>query len=121
MRLPLALAGTTLLLGCVADDVPVATSSPDADLFIELDDIRFSPERVEIPGGETVTVELVNVGGISHDLVFEDGWDSGEVAPGASTVVTLPALDGDTVGWCSVPGHRDAGMELEIVVKDPTS
>jgi uncharacterized cupredoxin-like copper-binding protein len=54
---------------------------------------------------------------IVHDLVFEDGWQSGQVRPGDAITVELDPQTASSVAWCSVPGHRDAGMELEVVVR----
>jgi len=115
----IAAAAATLLLttGCVAD--PIEGAVPDgADLVVVAEDIYFEPDRIEVPAGETRSVHLSNEGGIVHDLVLEDGWESGDVQPGQSITVELGPFTGSTVAWCSIPGHRDAGMELEIVVTD---
>lgn len=111
-------AGALLLAtGCVAE--PRAADAPDnADLVVVADDILFEPDRIEIPAGETVMLHLRNEGGIVHDLVLEDGWETGEIRPGEAITVEFGPLEASTVGWCSIPGHRDAGMELEIVVTD---
>jgi nitrite reductase (NO-forming) len=36
---------------------------------------------------------------------------------GESETVTLGPLDADAQAWCTVPGHREAGMVLDIVVQ----
>lgn len=50
---------------------------------------------------------------------LRDGWDSGTVRPGEAVTVTLEPRSASIVTWCSVPGHRSAGMELEVVVVGP--
>jgi len=107
-----ALAG----LGCVAE--PAALGLPDgADVIVVADDLSYAPERIEVVAGEPIELHLRNDGGIVHDLVFGSGGETGEVRPGEAVTVTLGPLDASTTAWCSIPGHRDAGMELEVVVR----
>ncbi|MEX0705220.1 MAG: cupredoxin domain-containing protein [Nitriliruptoraceae bacterium] len=101
------------LTSCVRDPGPPDAS--DADDVVVMQDIRYEPRRLEVPRGEVVRLRLTNDGGIVHDLVVDD-WESGEVPPGRTAVVELGPFDQTVVGWCSVPGHRGAGMELEIAV-----
>jgi nitrite reductase (NO-forming) len=117
VRTPLLLltASVALTAGCVAE--PLAVEAPDgADVAVVADDMLFEPGRIEVVTGEPTVLHLRNDGGVVHDLVLPSGWESGEVRPGEAVTVTMDPLDTSTVGWCSVPGHRDAGMELEIVV-----
>jgi len=110
-------AGLNLLFaGCVAAPAPV-TSAQDADMIIVADDFVFVPQRLEIPAGEPVQLHLRNDGAIVHDLVFQDGWESGLVRPGEAITVELDPQAVSSVAWCSVPGHRAAGMELKVVVR----
>jgi nitrite reductase (NO-forming) len=105
-----ALAG-----GCVAETVR-ADAPAEADAVVVADDLFYEPAQLEVRAGEPTVVHLTNEGGIVHDLVH-DGWESGHVRPGEAVTVTLPALSATTIAWCSLPGHRDAGMELELVVR----
>jgi plastocyanin len=68
-----------------------------------------------------VTVEFDNVQPVPHDVAFED---SGSKTVGqtdtitedtATTVVNFKA--GEYTFYCSVPGHREAGMEGTLTVK----
>lgn len=116
MRSPLMLLTASLaLLGCFAE-----ASSPtilnDADVVVIAEDIYYEPDVIEVPVGQTVRLELRNDGGIVHDLVLEGGWETGRVEPGRSLIVDLGPLTASTTAWCSIPGHRDAGMELRIEV-----
>jgi nitrite reductase (NO-forming) len=113
----LVAAGLLLAGGCVAEPVRVAASD-DADVAVTADDMRFDPTRIEVSAGATTQLHLRNVGGVVHDLVLASGWESGEVRPGEAITVTLEAVEHTTVAWCSVPGHREAGMELDVVVAD---
>ncbi|HEX2468547.1 MAG TPA: plastocyanin/azurin family copper-binding protein [Solirubrobacterales bacterium] len=63
----------------------------------------------------TVTIEFTNDAGIDHDVVIEDA-QGNEVARtdviDSGTTSTEADLDpGEYVFFCSVDGHRDAGME----------
>ena len=113
---PALLLSVLLLTGCTADSTATAAPDHDADVAVVADDLRFTPDRLEIPAGELTTIHLSNDGGIVHDLVLDSGWESGGIDPGQAAVVTLGPLEQTTVAWCSVPGHRAAGMELELVV-----
>lgn len=114
----LVAAGSGLLLAACAAAPAPAAAPQDADVVIVAHDLVYAPERLEIPGGEPVRLHLRNDGAIVHDLVFEDGWESGLVRPGDAITVELGPQTMSSVAWCSIPGHRDAGMELEVVVRE---
>lgn len=107
-----------LLAGCAAAPTSGATPEGDADVAVVATDMQFDPGSIQIHAGEETTIHLSNDGGIVHDLVLDSGWESGQLEPGRAAVVTLEPLNATTVAWCSVPGHRAAGMELELIVPD---
>ena len=87
---------------------------------VEAGDLYFEPNEFEIsPGG---TINLTNAGALQHDM-YADDWIADELVPilngGESGQFTVPedAEVGTTVTfYCSVPGHRDAGMEGTFTV-----
>ena len=68
----------------------------------------------------SVTVELVNESSTPHDVTIEgpDG-DVGqtETISGSTTTTSVDLEAGDYTFYCSVPGHREAGMEGTLTVK----
>lgn len=80
-------------------------------------DIAFDQTELTIPADTDVTVTLVNEGFLEHDFVVEDTDFATELAQAQETVevvVNLPA--GDYMYYCSVAGHREAGMEGTLTV-----
>lgn len=75
------------------------------------------PDSVEVPAGEPVAFNLSNDGDMPHDLTFEDD-ASNLLDPGETETFEMDAFGEDTTGWCSVPGHREDGMELEVIVTE---
>lgn len=82
--------------------------------------LAYEEKEVTAEAGED-TVELTNPASIAHNVTIEDsaGKTIGEtetLAEGsASTTVNLKP--GTYTYFCSVPGHREAGMEGTLVVK----
>jgi uncharacterized cupredoxin-like copper-binding protein len=72
-------------------------------------------------GPGKVTVEFDNPQPIAHDVAFED--ESGEtigkteVITDASDATVVDFKPGTYQFYCTVPGHREAGMEGELIVK----
>lgn len=76
---------------------------------------------LEVPLGAMVQINMVNGDGAMHDIVAKDfNAQSDQVSgEGSSTVLAFRAdKEGEFYYWCSVPGHRAAGMEGKIVVGD---
>ena len=61
----------------------------------------------------------MNEGGSPHDVTFEElGDDPVVVAQGGETATGTAELEpGTYTYYCSVPGHRSAGMEGELTVE----
>lgn len=76
-------------------------------------------QALESPAGE-ITVEFENPASQAHDVVIEN--EAGEVEgrtdviTEASDSVTVDLAPGDYTFYCSVPGHREAGMEGPLTV-----
>lgn len=79
---------------------------------------RVNP-AIHVNRGETVTLRLINSIGV-HDIAIPalDVQSAKLSRRGARTTVQFtPDKTGDYVYYCTIPGHRSAGMEGTIVVE----
>ena len=92
------------------------------DLVIEAFDIGWRQTELKIGPGK-VTIEMVNTGAIAHTFVLEG-------VPAAPKLTTPGSGDRDAGSFdvqagsytyfCDIPGHRQGGMEGQLVV-DPSA
>lgn len=82
-------------------------------------DIDYSEAPDELAAGE-IPVELVNEGAIEHNVVIEELDDEVilEAAGGETDSGTVELEPGDYTYYCSIPGHRAAGMEGTMTVTE---
>ena len=74
---------------------------------------------LKVHEGETVQINLVNGEGAEHDIVIDQYGARSDhvVGKGASSSLSFTAnKTGEFAYYCSVPGHREAGMEGRIQV-----
>jgi nitrite reductase (NO-forming) len=82
---------------------------------VEAKDMRFTPDRIEVPVGDRLVITVENTDRTDvHDLVLETGHDTGRLAPGESAVLDVGVVGRNLDGWCSVVGHKQMGMVLAI-------
>lgn len=87
------------------------TDEPQTEVTVEMIDIDFNPNEFTIPANTDVTVHLPNSGATIHNFHIDElDVHSEDVPPGEETTVTINAEPGDYEYYCSIPGHREAGM-----------
>ena len=77
----------------------------------------FDPARIEIPADTDVPIRLENQGVTLHNFTVREGDISVDVEPGAPAEVVLNLPAGKYKVICNVPGHKQAGMIADLVVK----
>lgn len=82
---------------------------------VSVDGMAFVPNVIEVPAGNTLQVTFENTGDQRHDLLFGNGAEIEPLAPGASAQVEVGTITSNMEGWCTLPGHRQMGMELTVV------
>jgi plastocyanin len=82
--------------------------------------LEFTSDQATAKAGE-VNVAFTNLSGVPHDVAIEDagGETVGEteITPKGSTATVVDLKPGTYTFFCSVPGHRQAGMEGTLTVK----
>ncbi|ASK65058.1 copper oxidase [Brachybacterium avium] len=97
---------------------PAATEEPAPvqTVAVTAADLRFTPDRIEVPAGTHLIIELTNTdAAMTHDLVVENGTRTARLAPGQSETLDVGVVTGDLDAWCGIAGHRQQGMVLSIV------
>jgi nitrite reductase (NO-forming) len=87
---------------------------------IELGDLYVRPSTIEVPAGTEVIVDVTNAGAVPHDLKLNGETGTEMLDPGDHVTASLGVVTETTQAWCTVPGHREAGMVLDIVVTGST-
>lgn len=96
-------------------DTSVVATGETTTVDMSMKNMRFHPDKVEVPAGNKLVINLVNEDTMVHDLVTELGADSGRLYPGEKATVEVGVIGADVAAWCSVVGHRQQGMVLSIV------
>lgn len=115
----LLLAAVLALTACGGGgDEASSGDAGDGTVRIEASDLAFDSEQVSASAGE-IEIELSNVGAVEHDFVVEEADDTHVVhtAPGETGTGTIELEPGTYTFYCSVPGHREAGMEGTLEVQ----
>jgi manganese oxidase len=102
-----------------ASDTPVTTATAGAaePVRVTLREMAVEPASLEVPAGPVV-LEVVNDGSATHDLQVEElGVATPMLNAGERDTLDLGVLEPGTYTlFCSVAGHRPAGMEATLTV-----
>jgi nitrite reductase (NO-forming) len=116
VALALAVPLAAVLISSGGDDGAVtAQGGGTQTLEVELGDLYVKPASVQVPVGTELVVKVTNKGAMAHDLKLQGGeTGTGMLQPGATEEVSLGVVEASTQAWCTVPGHKEAGMVLAI-------
>jgi uncharacterized cupredoxin-like copper-binding protein len=132
-----ALPALALILGACAGPAPQEVSLTAVDM-------AFHPDALEVTAGRPVRLTMVNEGALDHDFsilempmettgataVAMPGHDMGAMTLDpqlhmaattgmSNTIEFTPTKPGTYEFFCTVPGHKEAGMLGTLVVKAP--
>jgi uncharacterized cupredoxin-like copper-binding protein len=101
---------------------PAATPTAAAGQTVAVSETEFkiTAPAAKVPPGK-VTFDVKNAGKIGHDLVVSGPGVAATaktalLSPGQSAKLTVTLAAGSYTLYCSVPGHRAAGMVAKLVV-----
>lgn len=117
--LALAFGFAALVVAKDGDRPAGPAAGPEKTVAVELGDLFVEPDRVEVPSGSQLQVEVTNGGDLMHDLTLEGETGTDRLDTGETQTVDFGVIDADTQAWCTVPGHKDAGMVLDIIATEP--
>ncbi|MCO5221544.1 MAG: cupredoxin domain-containing protein [Thermomicrobiales bacterium] len=97
-----------------ADDSGAAASADAVE--VSMHDMYFDPTDLAIGADTPTTFHFVNEGAAVHDFTIDDLDIHVTVNPGESAEIEVNAPAGTYEFYCSVPGHKDAGMVGTLTV-----
>jgi uncharacterized cupredoxin-like copper-binding protein len=118
----IAITSLLILAACGGDDDGNGNGNGGgSSVDMEMGEMYFDPDEVSADAGGELTINFDNAGNQLHDFTIDDLDGERvhvEVASGEEDSVTLSIPDGadEIEFYCSIPGHRDAGMHGIISV-----
>lgn len=103
-----------LAAGCGGDG---EEAEPEQEMRLQLaadpgGAFSFDKKMLEAPAG-SIMIELANESSVPHNVAIEGGGvdEESPTVTGESTSLTVELQPGTYTFYCSVPGHREGGME----------
>ncbi|MGD9705250.1 MAG: multicopper oxidase domain-containing protein [Acidimicrobiia bacterium] len=117
LALILAIVGVALASGDDKSSASgVAAVGGETEFEIELGDLYVKPAKIDVPAGAEVTLRVSNVGAMAHDLKVQGETGTALLDPGGHETIVIGPFDASDQAWCTVPGHKEAGMLMDITV-----
>jgi len=92
------------------------------EITVVAKEFKFVPNVIHVAKGEDVSLVFKNAGALSHNLTFDGlgGLKTESIQTGATRTLRFTAAKtGDIQFYCSVTGHREAGMHGELITGPP--
>jgi uncharacterized cupredoxin-like copper-binding protein len=112
--------------GCGSDDNESSgdtsggtTTAGEQSLDLSATEYAFDPSDVSVDAAGKVTFRISNDGKQTHALEVEGNGieeETEDIAPGESGTLTVDLKAGEYEFYCPIDGHRDQGMEGELIV-----
>jgi plastocyanin len=103
-----------------AEKQPAGNSASTVKLAPKGDQLMFDTDTLNAKAGN-VTVDFTNDSSIAHDVVVSDQGNKvlgkTPVFDGGTKSFNVTLKPGSYTYYCSVPGHREAGMQGTLTVK----
>ncbi len=97
---------------------PGEDEPPLATFDVEARDLWFSPAELTVSSSGSSTLRLENAGRVVHNLTVDElGIEIVVTRGGRSEVILTDAKPGTYAFYCSISGHREAGMEGTLVIQ----
>jgi manganese oxidase len=107
---------TSTSAGSGPTQAQVAVAAPVA---VTLSEFKIDPSTIDVTAGAPVVFNVTNKGQVPHTFAVDVNGtthDTGQIQPGTSAQLQLPALSaGSYQAYCSIPGHKDLGMKATVV------
>lgn len=95
------------------------SSGKVVQITIKVKEFSFDPDSFNVNKGDKVVITLKNEGKLPHNLVISEfNVRTITLKPGEEDVISFIAdKKGSFTYYCSIPGHRDAGLVGTLNVK----
>jgi heme/copper-type cytochrome/quinol oxidase subunit 2 len=105
--------GSTMGHGTSSPTIPGAR-----EIAVTAGTFKFEPAEIRVKAGEDVTIVLTATD-LTHDFTIDELGFQISAAPGQTVRGSFhaPAVTGRYTAYCSVVGHRQAGMTASLVVE----
>jgi outer membrane protein assembly factor BamB len=115
----LTLGGTGTIAGSAEATPEAGAATPAVSAYqVSAVDINFDPKELTIPANTDVTITFTNAGLLQHDFVIDALSIKSDLLNGGDSVeIVINAPAGTYEYYCSVPGHREAGMVGTLTVQ----
>lgn len=116
----LAVAALAVVAAVRGGPAPATADQPLQTARVELTEFAVRGDLTMGPG--PTRLEVHNRGAVQHDLVVQGGPATPILGPGESASLDLGNMaPGAYTVFCSIPGHREAGMEATLLVEEGTA
>lgn len=87
-------------------------------IMMDMREFEFSPKQIRAKPGESITIMLINEGTVDHDLRMTGSNFHVHAEPHKSVTASFVApCKGVYELYCSVAGHKEAGMTGKLLVE----
>jgi len=111
------------VIAAFTDDTSSASTGTTAPTKFEitLGDMFIAPASIQVPAGKEITFHVTNTGAMAHDLKIGGTVGTQLLPPGTDETVKVGPFSAAAQAWCTVAGHKAAGMVLTIDVAGATA
>ena len=101
------------------EEAPEVTAPEVKEITVSGSEFAFLPSTIKVEAGQQVKINFQNEGSVNHNLVIEGlGVSSRTIGGDNSDIVEfIASTSGVYTIFCSVPGHRAAGMVGSLKVE----
>lgn len=82
---------------------------------VSMGEFWFKPSKIDVKPNTTLILKVTNDGTQTHDLKV-GAKQTPVLKPGQTATLKTTAIEATTQGYCTIPGHRAAGMVFDVNV-----